>query len=350
MATLGRGEKPVNLPEMYSVPFRFVLDLANELSPPGVGNRLRQMMIRRHSSHVQVFGVDRLVLADQPMAQFVKEIVSLIRDLFMNSCNLGTRLVSVAAPFDFVRKQALKAGEFVLRSAQELRCRYLHAFRGDSKRFQAEINADFSSCLFLFYFLLDLAKDGCKVLSGRCLGNINAFHLSFNRTMKYGFDRRKLRDTQQPLFNINLKMLGDSERLFTMFGLELREMRSLIEKIMVSNVQSAQRLLKRLRIHIFQPLSLWLPFHVRHHLGSISVRQPLLFGAFIGGIEINSCSQESIVDEPTRSKMPCKQGFLSFIRVKSKTICLIDDHALHFTRLFCKSQELFSRARLISAT
>jgi len=159
--------------------------------------------------------------------------------------------------------------------------------------------------------------------------------------VEYGFDRWELRNIQQPLLNINFEMLMDAKRLLPVFAFEFRKPGAFIKKIVVGNIQATQRLLKRLRINIFQPLTIWLLFHVSHHSGSISVRQPLLFGAFVDGKKINSFSQESIVDEPTRSKMLREQHFLGFVRVKPEFERFIDYHVLHLNYFICNVNNYF---------
>jgi hypothetical protein len=64
--TAFRGwEKAVDLVEVGSVPLAFIGKLTEQFSPPAIGNPFSKAVVRQHSFHIQVFGVDDLVFVNR---------------------------------------------------------------------------------------------------------------------------------------------------------------------------------------------------------------------------------------------------------------------------------------------
>lgn len=158
VTTLRRGEEPVNLPEIYPIPFRFILDLMDELRPPCIHDGLSKAVISCHPLHVQVFGKDSLVFAYQPMTQFVKEIASLVGNLFMNKGDFPSCLIPVYTTLHLSGKTALKQFQLIFRSTKKLWRLNALARRSYKERFQPKVNSDLRATVFQINLLFNLAK------------------------------------------------------------------------------------------------------------------------------------------------------------------------------------------------
>ncbi len=106
---LGRGEPRIGLNERPAVEPAFIGELADELAPPGVPDRLRQAAVLHHLPRLQRLDHDDLVLVDDASRQLVEEVVPSVLDLlvFLREDEPGLLAVPAAG---------LLAGERTLRA------------------------------------------------------------------------------------------------------------------------------------------------------------------------------------------------------------------------------------------
>lgn len=92
-------EEAVNLVEARPVPLALIRQLTEQFSPPTIDNPLGEMVVSHHPLHVQVFGVDDLVLVHKPTAELVQEILAGVYHLFMLTGNSKTGVLSIVRAF-----------------------------------------------------------------------------------------------------------------------------------------------------------------------------------------------------------------------------------------------------------
>ena len=95
MTAFARREKALGLVEVCPVPDAFVGKLAEQFTPPAVCYPLGKMVVRQHSLHIQIFGIDDLVLINQPPTEFVQEILTGIVHFFVLTSNHPPRLLPI---------------------------------------------------------------------------------------------------------------------------------------------------------------------------------------------------------------------------------------------------------------
>ena len=85
----------MDLVEVCSIPRALVSQLAEQFSPPAIGNPFSKVVVRQHPFHIQVFGADDLVFVNQPPTEFVQEILASVRYLFVLAGNAQPHLFSI---------------------------------------------------------------------------------------------------------------------------------------------------------------------------------------------------------------------------------------------------------------
>ena len=117
-AGFGRRKKPIHRYDVSSVPASFVFKLAEELGPGCIGDTFRQLPVFQHAAHVERLNADRLVFTNQPSRELVLKISSRICDLRMRSRYADTGLPPVGRPRLPAAKCPLLPGEVFLRSPE----------------------------------------------------------------------------------------------------------------------------------------------------------------------------------------------------------------------------------------
>ena len=327
VTTLRRGEEPVNLPEIYPIPFRFILDLVNEPRPPCIHDGLSKAVISCHPLHVQVFGKDSLVFAYQPMTQFVKEIASLVGNLFMNKGDFPSCLIPVYAALHLSGKTALKKFQLIFRSTKKLWRLNALARRSYKERFQPKVNSDLRATVFQINLLFNLAKQRRKVFTRGGFLDSHTLNSSFNFPVNDYLKGGYFRNSQCPLDWIEFECLRHCQRLPCLFFLEGRKLSVFIEKVVVSCVKMTKRLLEYLRIRLLEPCGIGLLFQFRKHLGRVVIIKTLLFTPGIGRIKVNALAKEEVIHKASLPKVNRKQGGLFLGWIYPKLVCFVNQHA-----------------------
>ena len=78
-----------------TVPIGFVLQHAKERRPRNTGNSSCKLMVMKHSFYIKVFDADGLIFTHQHSRLFLKEIVSLISNLFVGGSDSYTLLFTI---------------------------------------------------------------------------------------------------------------------------------------------------------------------------------------------------------------------------------------------------------------
>src|SRR6185312_15638204 len=107
-AALAAGIPLVNTDEGAPVPGGFVLQLAYELTPADIVNRLCQRRMLRHRLHVQTLHANRLVLTNDAGGKIVQEIGAPVGNACMDAGHLPAAFVPVLGSAFLFRETALR--------------------------------------------------------------------------------------------------------------------------------------------------------------------------------------------------------------------------------------------------
>ena len=91
MTLLTRREVWTDLRHQPPVPGRLVLELPDELPPPGVTDAQGQRAILHHVARLQVLSADDLEFPDQGGGELVGEILTFVDDACVNPGEFGFR-------------------------------------------------------------------------------------------------------------------------------------------------------------------------------------------------------------------------------------------------------------------
>ena len=160
--------------KLLTIPTTFVFEEFDEKAPPRVLNRLRETMVLEQVFCFQILDTNQVVVFDQDRAEFLGEILALIRDLLVNFSNLLFRFQVVFHGFGVYASRfgsplptlqnSLSFREFYLLHAVEARIFDLLPRGEDCELFESEVDPDggtrFWECVDL---LLD--EDGSEEVS-----------------------------------------------------------------------------------------------------------------------------------------------------------------------------------------
>ena len=145
-----------------------------------------------------------------------------------------------------------------------------------------------------------------------------AFYLSVKLTLDTFLE---LREGQLAIDDFDILRCG--ERLFSSLAVELRELGSASEEIVVGGFKATQGKLKRLRIGFFQPHKLLLQFG--EFLGLVVVVQRLLLGIcfLVFQIVCDAFSKEAVVNETMATEVLGEKNRLLLIGVNPEFVSII---------------------------
>src|SRR5262249_30080648 len=98
-----RGVRWIHLDHRSTSFFRFEDDDRNELSPSGVADALREVVVSDHPLDIQILDPDALICLDGLSRLFEMKVASLSFDLQMLLRQQANRLLSPCASFDSAR-------------------------------------------------------------------------------------------------------------------------------------------------------------------------------------------------------------------------------------------------------
>src|SRR5207244_595215 len=97
-AAFGRREERVNLAERSAIPGRFVFQLADELTPTNVMDRLGQAVVLDHVLDSQALDANRLVFTDNAGRELLLVVATAIGNPSVNPSHLAPGLLTIARP------------------------------------------------------------------------------------------------------------------------------------------------------------------------------------------------------------------------------------------------------------
>lgn len=321
----------VNLPEQSLVPDRFVVQLAEQLRPAHVGNMLSQTMIAQHILHRQVFGIDRLVFADQPCTQLVEKVQTATGNFVMNAGDSQTGLLSVLRSFLFAAQPALRSCELSLVLRRVLRIADLLTVRGSQGMGQSHVNTDLFSCWgHLLNRLVNPQAD--KILSGGSLRQRYSSRVSVKLSRPFNLETSYFSQFQRSGSYVPGEgRLGIGGRLFSAALFKRRVIGSFLPEVDKGRLQMPQRLLQRYAAHLIQPDRFWLLFQCGQH--PICLR--MANTALVAVPSIRPYPQKMIEGVPDAAKRARQVGFLLGCGIAA-VLKRSDWHRLQNNTFLCK--------------
>src|SRR5438132_13510824 len=106
----GRVER-VNFDQRSAIPGRFVFQLADELPPANIVNRLGQAVVLDHVLDPQALDANRLVLANDAGRELLLIVTTPVGNSCMDACDFAPRLLTITRPLFLLGKATLCAGQ-----------------------------------------------------------------------------------------------------------------------------------------------------------------------------------------------------------------------------------------------
>src|SRR5438128_3037076 len=103
-AAFGRREERINFEKPSAVPGRFVFELADELTPTNVMDRLGQAVVLDHVLDSQALDANRLVLAKNAGRELLLVVATAISNSCVDACDLPPGLLTIARPLFLLGK------------------------------------------------------------------------------------------------------------------------------------------------------------------------------------------------------------------------------------------------------
>ncbi len=323
-ATEFRGWKvPVERNIGSAIPFSFVFQLSEHLSPRCVANRFSQPLILVHIRNTQTLNKDRLVFAYGLCRELVQIVSAGVCYFGVNPGYLKSRFVSIVTALYFTTQTTLANLQTPFFLLQKLRIWQLLAIAKSRQIFQANIYTDGSFCLFQG---LDVGfnKDTNKV----SLSRISAYRQRLNRrvfrqrTRPTDFQRFALSCQRQFITFQSKSVVGITHRLSRFATLKSGIVSATRKEVSESSVKMAKRLLQYNATYFIQEYGCRLFFELRKQRGGSVIAQRLLI------LLPRCCSRlkHSIIDKSGTTKGLSK---LLFLRVGWKESILEGLATLH---------------------
>jgi len=142
MTAFGGRKEAVYLNDTAAVPLTFIFQHIHKRIPPTVADRLSKTMVLKHVLDGKTLYVDCLVLADKFSACLMKEILPLIRNLFMLTCKSYDCSSSVVRTLLFSGNMLLKTFKSLFGLSQKLRRINNSGVRSGDERLYTVVNTD----------------------------------------------------------------------------------------------------------------------------------------------------------------------------------------------------------------
>ena len=164
-ANLARREELPHSDDHLSVALRLVGELPKELTPRGVTDALRQLMIFHHVPGGEALHTDDVVLPHNLSRELLLVVPSHVSDMLLKTGDPQASLLTVPASLLLSGKLPLKASELLLTLGEILGVFVFISIAGDNEIFDTEVQTNGCSC-GLPEFLWDiLTVDGYKVFT-----------------------------------------------------------------------------------------------------------------------------------------------------------------------------------------
>jgi hypothetical protein len=127
---LRTGEPAVNLYQGSTIPPALIVKLSYQLTPRGIRNTLRQLVVFHHVLYCQILNRDGLVLTHQLSCQFMEKVFAAISDPALNPGYFKPSFAAVTRAFLFAAKSLGNLSKLFLQAVKVLWVSYLSTVTG----------------------------------------------------------------------------------------------------------------------------------------------------------------------------------------------------------------------------
>lgn len=311
-------EVSVYLHYLLVVPFRLIGEHGSEAAPTCICYGLGEMMVSLHSLNVQVLNANYIISSHKRNGTLMQIVSTTIGNLFVKSGNFEPLVFKPSAAFLLAGKMPLCFSKFALVSSCISVILKSFSFRSDKQVLQSHIHTDGLIRLFKRTNVFLFRKHGNEILSTCFFGNSNFAYFALYLTMDTALDTLFELGYEKPVACDRGK-LWHGKTILRPFGLEVRELSSLLKEIGIGCFKATESELQCLGVYIFKPCGIFLLLQASENLGLRIVvvafaSKPILLLTLI---------EKVIVHKPSATEMPCQQFGLSLVRVQPELICSV---------------------------
>lgn len=257
-ANLARREELPHSDDHLSVALRLVGELPKELTPRGVTDALRQLMIFHHVPGGEALHTDDVVLPHNLSRELLLVVPSHVSDMLLKTGDPQASLLTVPASLLLSGKLPLKASELLLTLGEVLGVCIFISIAGDNEIFEAKVQTNGCSCGFPEFLRDILAVDRYEVfttgLSGYGSGGDSAFYL----LRDFAFHTTELRKLNGIIEYLDTRLRAKALSVVMLFlKLRVSGFRFMVsdsaEEIFICFIEVLKRGLQCSGIHLIQP-------------------------------------------------------------------------------------------------
>ena len=255
---LGRRRPAVDLHDVHAVPLTFVRQLTDKLSERRVADRLGQVMIALHTTHVQVLDEYRshLAIVRQFMSYLMQKVVTLVPDLRVALGDYMLLSGSVVRAGLFPGKAALLETKTPLGMLQRLRVDIAPAVGTDNiaaVQVYANTRILVNNGVTFKFPNGRVDKNGRIVPVSGALADGNVFDRAVKRSMQHGLDILALGNGDHSVLPVNTAVLRVVKRLPGVLTLRNRMVRTVFPPVPEAVRTLLDCILQGLGVHLVQP-------------------------------------------------------------------------------------------------
>lgn len=312
------GEVSVYLHYSLVVPFRLIGEHGNEAAPTCICYGLGKMMVSLHSLNVQVLNANCIISSDKSNRALMQIVGTTVSSLIVKSGNFESLVFKPSAAFLLSGKMLLRLCKFALVFPCISVIFKYFSIRSDKQVLQSHIHTDGLIRLFKRTNVFLFRKHGNEILSTWGFGNSNLAYFALYLTMDTALDALFELGYEKPVACDRGK-LWYGETILRPFGLEVRELSSLLKEIGIGCFKATESELQCLGVYLVKPCGIFLLLQASENLGLRIVvvafaSKPILLLTLI---------EKVIIDIAGTSEMPCQQFGLSLVRVQPELICSV---------------------------
>ena len=325
--------------KFLAIPTTFVFEEFDEKAPPCILNRLRETVVLKQVFRFQILDTNQVVVFDQDRAEFLGEILALIRDFLVNSGNLLFRFQVVFHGFGVYASRfgsplptlqnSLSFREFYLLHAVEARIFDLLPRGEDCELFESEVDPDGGTRFWEGVDLL-LDEDGSEEVSRSLAPDRHIDNSSHRISRILHLYEPQFRETNLIPLNPNIRrfpILCNNFRRVRLNRIRLfLELRLLIlscKKAFIPVVEVFERGDQRDAVHLFEKIRSFSVSKFREHRRTFAMSHS--FARLLVSV---LREREEVVEHESGAPERFDNQFLLFLRwVNPITIRFVGEHA-----------------------
>lgn len=337
IASLRGWEESVHLYDRFAIPFSLVCKHGYEATPTRIRNGFSKMMISFHTFNIQVLDANGVISSHEVYSALMQIISAAVRNLLVKSGNFELLVFKPSAAFLLAGKMPLRP----CKAALIFSCVsvILKSFSVGSYKqvFQPHIHANRLVCPNKRGLIFFLCKHRDEIFAAWSFGYSHLADFAFYLTVYTTLDTLLEFGYEKPS-SCNGGKLRNGETVFGVLGLEVGELRTLLEEIGIGHFKAADCELQCLRVHLFKPCCSLLLLQSCQRLGlhviviAFACKPILLF----------TLIEKVIVHETGTAEMPCQQIGLCLIGVQSELICPVNlSHSAYKVNHYFVNNQIF---------